>query len=114
MSIETLIFSALSSLVDGRVYPDIAPESTPGPYITYQQVGGRSVNFLDSTSASKKNARVQINVWADTRLAASDVGRSVEDALRTALHATALGALVALYEEETKRYGTRQDFSIWS
>ena len=114
MSLETSIFGALSALVGGRVYPDVAPDDTPTPYITYQQVGGRSVSFVDSTAPNKKNARVQINVWAATRTAASDLGRTVEDTLRTALRATALGALVATYDPETRLRGTRQDFSIWT
>lgn len=116
MSLETSIADALSALVDGRVYPDVADEQTPTPtpYITYQQVGGRSVSFVDSTAPNKKNARVQINVWAATRTAASDLGRTVEDTLRTALRATALGALVATYDPETRLRGTRQDFSIWT
>lgn len=116
MSIEAALFQALRGLVSGRVYPDLAPESAPRPYITYQQVGGDVVNFVEGTIPSKRNARMQINVWADTRLEASAMGGAVEDVLRTliAFQATILGAAVSTYDDETGLRGTRQDFSLWS
>lgn len=115
MSLESAIFDALKGLVSNRVYPDVAPENTTRPYITYQQVGGQAVNFLDTTVPSKKNARIQINTWADTRQGAAVLSRQVEDTLRgvAALQTQALGAPVSIYEMETKLRGTRQDFSVW-
>lgn len=115
MSVETIIFESLRALVNDRVFPDVAPEQTPRPYITYQQVGGESVNFIDSAVPSKKNGRFQINVWADSRLDAAPLSRLVEDTLRgiTALQPTALGSPIARYDEETKLRGTTQDFSFW-
>lgn len=115
MSIETALFAALRGLVADRVFPDVAPENTPRPYITYQQTGGDAVNFVENTIPSKKNARMQINVWADTRLQATAMGGSVEDALRTlvSLQPTVLGAAIATYDDETKLRGTLQYFSLW-
>lgn len=117
MSLESSIFDSLKSLVSNRVYPDVAPISTALPYITYQQVGGRAVSFLESAVVGKRNARVQVNCWAATRLAASNLARSAEDALvvDTTCRAIPLAAMVATFEDETEPplYGTRQDFSIW-
>ena len=115
MSMEIALFEALRGLVSDRVYPDVAPENTIRPYITYQQVGGDAVNFVESTIPAKKNARMQINVWADTRLTATAMGAAVEDVLRTlvALQPTVLGAAVATYDDVTKLRGTMQDFSLW-
>lgn len=116
MSLESQIFDALKTLVSNRVYPDIATENAVLPYITYQQVGGRGVNFLDSATPSKKNARIQINVWGETRIQVADLSRLVEDTMRaaTSLQTSVLGASVAMYEPVTKLRGTRQDFSVWS
>lgn len=115
MSVELIIFDALRALVSDRVFPDVAPEETARPYITYQQVGGEAVNFVDSTVPSMKNGRWQINVWADSRLDAAPLARLVEDTLRavTALRPTVLGGPIARYDEETKLRGTTQDFSFW-
>lgn len=115
MTVESLLFSALGSLVANRVFPDVAPLNTAKPYLTYQQVGGTAVSFLESGIVGKRNGRFQINAWATTRLDAAALSRAVEDALVTStpLRAYVLGAPVAIYEPETLLYGTRQDFSIW-
>ncbi len=128
MSVESDVFNALKGLVANRVFPDIAPPLTARPYITYQQVGGKSVNFLaqgaEVTSGSppsplypdKANARIQINVWADTRAKASTLAKQVENALRalTALQTTVEGAPISIYEADTKLRGSMQDFSFWT
>jgi len=116
VSVESLIFDTLASLVSNRVYPDVAPQGvTALPRITYQQVGGKPVGFLEATPPSKKNGRFQVNVWGATRLQVAALSRQVEDALVTAaaLNTTVLGGVVAAYEPDTKLYGTRQDFSFW-
>ena len=116
MSVESLIFDSLKGLVSNRVYPDVAPDKTPKPYITFQQVGGSAVNFTDATVPSKKNARFQVSVWATTRASAATIAGQVEDALRvvSSLQTSVLGAPVAIYEPETKLRGSRQDFSFWT
>lgn len=119
MTVEADIFLALKDLVptnvDGRrgVWRDIAPTGVMRPYITFQQVGGVAVNLLESAVADKKNGRFQINAWADGRDEVASLSRQIEDTLVASLRATVIGAPVAVYEEETKLYGTRQDFSIW-
>jgi len=116
MSIEATIFQTLQGLASRRVYQDLAPQDvTALPRITYQQVGGQAVNFMDPTTPNLKNARFQINVWGATRLQAAALSRLVEDALRSedALMTTVLAAPVAVYEPETQLYGTMQDFSFW-
>jgi hypothetical protein len=115
MTVEADIFNRLKALVSNRVYPDVAPEGALKPYITYQQVGGEGVNFMENAVPSKKNGRFQFNVWATTRAEAASLSRQVEDSLVTSpvLLATVMGAPVATYEEDTKLYGTRQDFGIW-
>jgi Protein of unknown function (DUF3168) len=116
VSVEASIYTALKSLVNNRVYRDIAPQTVIAlPRITFQQVGGDAVNFLDPTVPSKKNARFQVNCWGERRDDVMALARDVEDTLRayTVLQATVLGAPVALYEEETRLYGAMQDYSFW-
>lgn len=115
MTVEASLYTALQTLVSNRVYPDLAPFGAVKPFITYQQVGGSSVNFIDQAVPSKSNARFQVNVWADTRSAAAALALQAEQALRgtTALQTTVLGQPVSTYEADTKLFGTRQDFSFW-
>ncbi len=115
MSVEIALFNALKSLVANRVYPDIAPELTKLPFITFQQIGGQSLNFLNAALPGKRNSRFQVNVWADSRLDAADLARKIDETVRqvSELQTTVQSEPVALYEPETQRYGTRQDFSFW-
>ena len=117
MTVEADITTALTPLVAaGSVYPDIGPVNAPRPYITYQQAGGESVSFMERALPSKENARIQVSVYADTRAAAKALIKQVEAALAaaTAFQATALGASIGTYEQDTKLYGSLQDFSVWS
>lgn len=115
MSLEATLYSALRALVGDRVFPDVAPPTTARPYITYQAVGGEAVNFVEGGAPGTRNARVQVNVWADTRLQASQVGNAAEDILRSvaALQPVVLGAAVSMFDEDTGLRGQRQDFSFW-
>lgn len=115
MTFDTALFSTLRGLVNDRVYPDFAPEKMPTPYITYQQVGGEAVNFLTQEDPCKGNARMQVNVWAASRIDASSLALQVEQAMRanTSLQTTVLGAAVSTSEPDLGLRGMRQDFSIW-
>jgi hypothetical protein len=114
MSLETDIFDTLKGLVSDRCYPDVAPADVASPYIVWQQAGGGAFNFMDASAVGKRNARIQVACWETTRVAAAALARQAEDALvASALNPEVLGAMTAVYEQDTKLYGTRQDFSIF-
>lgn len=115
MSAESSIYTLLSSLVGGRVYPDVAPDGAVLPMIVYQQVGGTGLSFIDGTLPSRENGRMQVSCWATTRPAAVSLSKQVEVIIcgATALQSIPLGARVSAFEQETGFYGCRQDFSVW-
>lgn len=115
MTIETTLVALLKDRFSNRFYADVAPLKTSRPYGTYQQVGGAAIAFVDPTKPDKKNARIMVRVWAETRDAANTLARGIADTLATTptLQAEPLGDFTAEYDEDTKSYGTRQDFSIW-
>lgn len=116
MSAEATIYTLLTGLVAGRVYPDVAPEGAALPRIVYQQVGGVSESFIEGSLPDKENARMQIAFWATTRAAAISTAKQAETLIlaSTAFQAEPIGARISVYEEDTQLYGTMQDFSIWS
>lgn len=114
MSIETTLVNTIGPLCGWRVYPDIAPQGASMPYVTYFQVGGQTIDPINGDVPGLNNARVQINVWAQTRIEANELMRDIEDILRPhPIGARPIGALMARYEEETRLRGAQQDFSIW-
>jgi hypothetical protein len=113
MTIEQDLVAVIGPLCDGRFFPDTAPAGTPKPYVTYQQVGGRPLNFV-AGSPDKANARIQFNAWAGTRAEANTLMRAVKAAIQEPpIKALSLGELTAAYDEITTHRGAQQDFSIW-
>jgi hypothetical protein len=113
MTVETYIFDTLKTLVANRVYPDTAPANVARPYIIYQSVGGQAVNFLEASPPGIRNTRMQISVYADTRLAAAAMAHQVEDAMINGMNGFVLDAPISIYENDVNLYGTHQDFSLW-
>lgn len=116
MTAEATIHAALSAMVAGRVYPDVAPSGAALPRIVYQQVGGRVISYLESTLPDRENARMQVVCWAATRSAAVILAKQVEAAILAApaFQAEAIGARISGYEPDTGLFSSMQDFSIWS
>lgn len=117
MSFEAAIGERLRGLCGGRVWTDFRPVGANKtlPFVTWQQVGGQVISFLEGGHPGMRNARMQINTWAATRFDANNLMRAIEvEILGTpALQATAIGALTAIYDQSVQLFGARQDFSVW-
>ena len=118
MTFESDLVARIGSLVSGRVFPDVAPFGTTRPYITYQQVGGDALSYVDDVVPTLQNGLVQINVWSSSRAEANSIARQIEALLvtATAFQARPAAALIATHENglDPPLYGAMQDFDIWS
>lgn len=111
--IEAKLVTALGVLVNSRVYPDFAPANTAKPYITYQQVGGTPINFMEAQPADKKQVRIQINVWAKSRYDATVLIRQIENLMvQSPLFGLVEGGAVSKFDEAAQARGAMQDFSF--
>jgi hypothetical protein len=113
MSLEASLSTLLGSLVGGRVYPDVTPESAPLPLIVYQQVGGTAYEYADNTLPGEDNARMQVVVWSKARLEATTIARQARSIIVGNLSAQTIGAPVSLYDSDMKLYGSRTEFGIF-
>lgn len=117
MSMESQLFDALKGLVEDRVFPHVARKDAAAPYITWHAPGGgQAVNFMDGGQPSKKNARIQVNVWAKTLDEALSIAQQAETVLRAtvSLSTTVMSDQRTRHEEAAKLYGTYQFFSCWA
>ena len=113
MATEAQMVAAVTAVVT-RFYPDYAPVGAATPYATYQQVGGEAENWLEGGVGSGRHARIQINVWADTRLQANTLMKQIEEVMKvTPFFASAMGALIARADPTSKLRGAQQDFGCW-
>lgn len=101
-----------------RVYQTVAPAgSVPDrPYVVWQQIGGKSLRDVTNTALDKRNALMQVAVWADSSKAARDLIQQLEEDLCTAAGLTAepMGEHLAQFDEDTKYFGAVQRFSIYA
>ena len=56
MTIESDLVTVIGGLCSGRIYPDVAPIDTARPYVTYQQVGGETVDPINGDVPDLKSA----------------------------------------------------------
>jgi hypothetical protein len=114
MTLETKLTTILKAICP-RTFTDFAEAGTARPYVTFQQIGGDNIKPLSGGVASKENAVVQINVWADSRAEARAMMNAIEvAAVASAIfQCSAVAALQSDFDSDMKRYCSRQDFSIW-
>ena len=115
MSLESLLYAELTAVCP-RVFPDVAPTTTARPYITYQQIGGESPTYIGREVVGKRNAHIQINVWATTRNETMTLMLAIESHLTlcTTMQAAPDGAMHADIDTDTDLRTAIQDFIIWS
>ena len=116
MTIEADLYDTLKPLVGNRVFPDVAPLTTAKPYITYTQIGGEAVSYVENTVPDLQNGRYQVNVWGATRSQCALTMLQVEAALvaATAYSARPVSAPSSEYDHDMAIYSAMQDFSVWS
>jgi hypothetical protein len=116
VTVESDIFNAIKGLCGNRAFPDAAPFTTARPYVTYTQVGGDPLSYLDDAVPDRKNGRFQFNAWGDTRLQCSTLMLQIEAAMITAaaFQARPVSAPNSSYDHDMLIYGSQQDFSVWS
>lgn len=115
MTLEEKLVVLLKAICP-RTFPDFAPTETARPYVTWQQIGGDVVEFIDNAAPSQENALIQINVWSDRRAEAKDLIKQIEVSLIEAVvfQARPSGAAASDADPDMARYCSRQDFSIWA
>ena len=116
MTVESDLYGILKGLVSNRCFPDFAPLGTFRPFITFEQVGGEALSFLDGTLPDKKHGRFEISVYADSRAACAAIALQVESvmAAATPFQSMAIHAPISDYADEVKIYSSTQNFSIYS
>jgi hypothetical protein len=113
MSLHATFYTLLQGLVAGRVYPNVAPEGSLKPRLVLTRVGGDVAADLQGQAANLRNARMQIDAQADTRLEAEALIEQATNAALAGLQAVPVGAPVDDYDATTRTYRSLQDLSCW-
>ncbi len=109
--------SAVSALVADRIHPQVLPEGSTLPAVTYTAVFGTPQNSLDGFTSTIVNYSVQIDCWAATFDAAAALALAVRARMNTAASSfsTVIREYPLLddYEPDTKRYRRSLGCSCW-
>jgi len=110
--IQEAVFTALTSLVAGRVHPNVAPDSVVAPYIVYARVASAPETTL-ANGQPIQQTRLQVDVYDKTYAGVQTLaGQAI-----TALTSAPVSAVQLLeqdqYEPDVKLHRVILDFSIW-
>ncbi|MGF7161285.1 hypothetical protein FHS85_002920 [Rhodoligotrophos appendicifer] len=75
-----LTSSALAALVSDRVFPVVRPQAWLRPAIVITKISGLP-DYTNDGPSGLASSRYQVDCWADTYAAATDVSRAVKAAL---------------------------------
>jgi hypothetical protein len=112
MTIEQQIYTALSAIASGRVYPLVIPEKSPMPAIAYLRIASTPENTLDG-GATIDQIRIQVDTYANTYAEAKTVSASVRTAMESASFKGTLQTDQDLFEPDVKLYRVTQDYYVW-
>lgn len=102
--------ATLATLVDGRVFADIAPQGTPGPFIVHQFQGG-------ADNIGNGGNRVLVNgVWLVRVVAQTDSYlplQPIADRIDAVLHRGAGGAVLTCTSEQPYRLTESAEGASW-
>ena len=109
---KTIIDAIRSPLPMVEVYHDFAPDNAGNPLVILQRVGGAGNLFMDNATPGGYQIRLQLAVWAVSRLEAVSLSLRIEKALAALPGVAPIGAAQADYDPDTELRGMRQDFYV--
>lgn len=110
--IENDIYTILSGVAGGRVYPLLIPEKSPLPAISYSRIGTTpSRNMSGATTIDQ--VRIQVDTYADTYAQAKSVGASVRSLLENSSAKAILQSELDFYESELRKFRVSQDYYVY-
>lgn len=112
----------VSALVGTRVFPNIPPEGTILPAVSYRRISDQHLYTYDAFGVGEAwtSARVQFDCWDQTMLGAIQVGEAIMAAL-SGYSGDMAGQLIGssfaiteadFYEPQTKLHRRTMDFRI--
>lgn len=61
------VYAGITTLVGTRIFPNVAPQNAPLPYITYELVGSQPNYCCDGGPNAGDTDTVQVNIFAATK-----------------------------------------------
>jgi hypothetical protein len=110
--------AALTALVADRIFPMLAPELTPRPYIVFTKISTVPTETHDSSSAERLDETiVQFMIVAETYTATEDIAAALRNVLEDAggpvNGSTEISNIRETYESDTELFVTQLDANFF-
>lgn len=113
-TIEGQLFAVLNAAVPGAVYPLVAAQDLPMPYVVYRCMPSPVENVLDSQTPPADNTVFELDCWGRTYADAVNLAATVRAALQAwVVLGVQKNSEHDLYEEDVKAYRRVFWFSVW-
>ena len=110
--IQTTLFSVLSPVFSGRLYPQVAPPNAVRPFAVYSRVS--SIPATIHGMAAGQESRVQVDIYAETYAAALSLASSAAAAVAASTSLISVPLIEADgFEPETELYRVMLEFAFW-
>ncbi|MFG0501137.1 DUF3168 domain-containing protein [Pseudomonas putida] len=111
--IELHLAARLAPLVDGRLFPGVAPEGTAKPYLVYTIVS-QPLSFTLSGPDGDGDANVQVTCWSDDHVEALQTAQALlEEVTRSGAEGFGCGGAQRLPDEYAAGlYGIGREFTL--
>lgn len=107
-----LLLSINGLSVDGRVYPNSAPDQPIAPYVVYQRIFSNSENVLTGKSGLV-NTRVQIDIYDKSFANAQSIFRQLDELMNGWNTQNVSLNSQDFYESDVKLHRVQAEYSIW-
>lgn len=102
--------ATLNTLINGRIYPLVAPQNVAKPYMTYRVITGLKLQCMSGT-IYQGDFRFQIDVWGLTYSNVKAISEAVKNALVGFMDSNNIN-ITDDYESETQLFRQIIDFKI--
>lgn len=92
------------------IFPVIAPQDAPRPFIVYSLVSSQPTNIFDA-APTLDNRRVQVDCYAEAWETAKQIANAVRASLEDVCHLVSENP--DDYEADTKLFRKSHDYSLW-
>jgi hypothetical protein len=102
--------ATLNTLINGRIFPLVAPQNVVKPYMTYRVISGLRLQCM-SGAIYQGNFRFQIDVWGLTYSNVKAISEAVKNCLVGFMDSNNIN-IMDDYENETQLFRQIIDFKI--
>lgn len=115
MAIQDELYTLLSPLLAGRMYPNAAPDKPTLPYLVYGRISARKQQTMEANGGTGNlvNSNVQLDVYTKTYSAVIALSEQIQTALQGWARQNIVIFEQDFYESEEQLHRIALEVSIW-